>query len=557
MNLAGVITAALRGEEFRIQQKRQVMYRNDRVPVSPKRGNEIRRVQQVQAVGPGLHSQSQGFKPMVCWRPAIHAGGVGGEGFGVAPPVEVGVGSVPVARGKPDRQMADISGNAAARGVGQPHVETESHSEIILVAAWERVSRANCLVMDDATKNTLYNPRHFQETHMEIERAAKTIQWLDDERRKDKQELVALQERITALVEEQVSLNRKLQQLETDLVTVSHNLQRVSKMDSLLDGYRKEMTRQLEELEQRRAEAGREDDRLRKVERDGITKSLADLRKTLEVLPRLEREAVARKEEENRVARSLGDLQLRVAEFNKHVDERNRVVTVLDEGRRQDLKRIVELQTETAELRRRLDDNRGKLDIVEDLARRTDVRIGELSLAETERRSVQVQWLDAQAIAQAERDRAWSELEEQLEASLHAAEAYAHRVEQYAETFRDMKRAADESRAAAELNERRIAESAEIQRLAEERFRQDWAAFLADDQKRWSTHMLLRDEQWREQDRLTARQIERLDNLEEQSATVADALHQLQVMDASRLQSLLNFVRDMAAEYDQSYAKVR
>ena len=38
--------------------------------------------------------------------------------------------------------------------------------------------------------------------------------------------------------------------------------------------------------------------------------------------------------------------------------------------------------------------------------------------------------------------------------------------------------------------ERRINEIVEMQRLAEERFRQEWTTFKADDQKRWTNNIL-------------------------------------------------------------------
>jgi hypothetical protein len=130
-------------------------------------------------------------------------------------------------------------------------------------------------------------------------------------------------------------------------------------------------------------------------------------------------------------------------------------------------------------------------------------------------------------------------------------------VDQYAEAFRDIRRVADEARQLVELIERRVAESTEVHRLTEERFRQDWASFLADDQKRWTTHMLLRDEQWREHDRLTGQQEERVVELAEQLAELAVTIRQIQSVDATRMQVLLNVVRELAAEYDASYAKVR
>src|SRR5687768_9104579 len=233
---------------------------------------------------------------------------------------------------------------------------------------------------------------------MDIEQASKTIQWLDDERRKDKQEITALQERVLSLAGENTVLQRKLAEMETSISTVNASVQRLSKIDSILDLYRKEMTRQLEEVERRRTEAEKEAERLRKIERDSVNKTLADLRKGLEGIPKLERTVSTRGDEEARVNRLIAELQLKVSEFNKHVDERNRAVTVLDESRRQDTKRIVDLQTEVVELRKRFDDNRGKLEILEDITRRTDVRLAEVFLAENDRKALQAHWIEAQSV---------------------------------------------------------------------------------------------------------------------------------------------------------------
>ncbi len=392
---------------------------------------------------------------------------------------------------------------------------------------------------------------------MDIEQASKTIQWLDDERRKDRQEITALQERLAALTGENTSLTRRVLTLEADLQSVNTAVQRQTRVDTLLENYRKEMARQVEELDRRRLEADKEAERLRKIERDAINKTLAELRKSVEGVPKLEREFGGRKEEEARVARLLAEIQLRVADFNKHVDERNRAVTVLDEGRRQDVKRIVDLGTETVDLRKRIEDSRGKLEILEDMARRTDARLAEVFVAENERKAAQAQWLEAQAVIQTERDRAWTELKANTDKSLHDLEDYARRVDQYADAFREIRRVADEARHMVELVEQRVAESTEVHRLAEERFRQDWASFLADDQKRWTTHMLLRDEQWREHDRLAGQQEEHVATLEEQLTELTATLRQMQAVDAARMQSLLNVVHELAAEYDASFMKAR
>ncbi len=392
---------------------------------------------------------------------------------------------------------------------------------------------------------------------MDLQQLSKTVAWLDDERRRDKQEITALHERLNGLAGENAALNRRLQQLETALAATNTQLQKYAKYDDILDNYRKDILRQLEELEKRRLESEREDERLRRIERESVSKSLAEMRKSLEVIARLERDVQARKEEETRIARLMAELQKKVGDFNKLVDERNRAITLVEEGRRQDAKRINDLQAEMPEVRKRAEEGRTRVEVVEDIARRTEARIAELFLGESERKTVQAQWMEQQSITQAELTRAWNDLRVRVEAALENLNEYAHRVTQYAEANREIKRAAEDYQQAAALLERRINELAEIQRLAEERFRQDLAAFLSDDQKRWTTHMLLRDEQWREHDRQYQKHLERLEALEGVMAQLNSSLERMQALDLNRMQALLNVVRELAAEYDQEFARMR
>jgi hypothetical protein len=310
-------------------------------------------------------------------------------------------------------------------------------------------------------------------------------------------------------------------------------------------------------VERRRADAEKEADRLRKIERESINKTLAELRKSVEGLPKLERALSTRQDEEARLTRMIAEIQLKVNEFNKHVDERNRAVTVLDESRRQDTKRIVDLQSEVVDLRKRVEDSRGKYEILEDITRRTDVRLAEVFLAENDRKALQAHWIEAQSVVLTEQDRKLADIKAKVEAELSSIADYARRMDQHTENFRDMRRIVEEARQLVEIVERRVIEAAEVQRLAEERLRQDWASFLADDQKRWTSHMLLRDEQWREHDRIYAKHVERTAEYDDQIAEIAATVRQMQAHDAGRMQTLLNVVRELAAEYDPSYTKVR
>lgn len=392
-----------------------------------------------------------------------------------------------------------------------------------------------------------------EELHQLIQR----LDWLDKERQKDRQEIARLSERLNTLEKEKTTLDNRLKQIDSDITRAVTSASRVSTIDTLLDQMRLDVNKQIEQLESRRSDSEREQERLRLIEREGVNRALSEVRKPIDAIPRLEQDMLARKEEERRVGKLLTDIQGKAVEVVRRDDERVRAMAALEEARRQDARRVVDIQAELPELRKRGDENRAKLEILEDLVRRNDVRIGEVVSLENDRRLSQMAWMETQQVAAAERERAWNELRQRAESILRETEDFSHRMDTYAETHRQMKKSLEDYYVNLERIERRVNEANEIQRLGEERFKQEWNAFLADEQKRWTTHMLLRDEQWRDNDRLLAKLGERLDGMEEQIPEVREALRGLQAVDQARLQGFYTLLREWMAEYDQALTKVR
>jgi chromosome segregation ATPase len=383
------------------------------------------------------------------------------------------------------------------------------------------------------------------------------IDWMDKERQKDKQEISKLIERLAGLEKEKSAMEARLKQMDADITKAVTSATRVNSVDGMLDQVRLDVNKRVEQLELRRADSDREQERLRTIDREASTRALADLRRPLEALPRLEQDILGRKEEERRISKLVAELQQSATEIVRRDDERLRALAALEEARRQDAKRVVDLQTELPELRKRGDENKSKLEILEDMVRRNDLRVGEVVTLENDRRMSQMAWMEQQQVAAAERERSWNDLRQRADAILRSTEDYGHRMETYAETHRQMKKTIEEYYVNLERIDRRINEAGEIQRLAEERFKQEWNAFLADEQKRWTTHMLLRDEQWRDNDRLLAKLTGRIENAEEQLPDLRETLRGMQAIDQARLQSIYTVIREMMAEYDQTMVKAR
>ena len=87
-------------------------------------------------------------------------------------------------------------------------------------------------------------------------------------------------------------------------------------------------------------------------------------------------------------------------------------------------------------------------------------------------------------------------------------------------------------------------EITEVQRLNEDRFRQEWTTFKSDDQKRWSNYTLAQDEQHREMNRELESFGDRITNLETLIKSLQDDLDQVGRDNLRRMQTQLMAVRE-------------
>jgi mevalonate kinase len=105
-----------------------------------------------------------------------------------------------------------------------------------------------------------------------------------------------------------------------------------------------------------------------------------------------------------------------------------------------------------------------------------------------------------------------------------------------------------------ELNtklERRINEVTEMQRLAEERLRQEWVTFKADDQKRWTGYTLSQDEGAKDVRRVIQKIEERIDPVYESIQIIQDQVQQTTDATEQQLQELMNVAHEWLSAYER------
>ena len=392
---------------------------------------------------------------------------------------------------------------------------------------------------------------------MELEQIQKTVDWLDEERRKDKTRLGAVEERVNAVEGNVPPLAHQIKDLGSEITRLTAIVARMDHFDEALLQSRVETKQYFEELERQFKKREEESEKVRRVEIRALDTSLAELRKELEPIPELKRSLKARVEEETRLGRLIDEVRGRIETVGRTEEEYTRTYRLLDDGRRQDAKRLTDLQGELASVRKRVDEFRGQLELNSNSTKKAETRLGELMAIENERRDAQAAFLENQALQQVERERVWKDWQARFDTIETQTADVESNLQVLDATHRAVKRSQQSVDEVSQKVERRLNEITEIQRLSEERFRQEWVTFKADDQKRWTNYTLTLEEQRTESIRQYEKLSERVTHLEDNLQEVQDLVHQMSELTEKRLQSLLAVAHEWVATYERSSGRSR
>ncbi|HNZ00048.1 MAG TPA: hypothetical protein PKV95_00170 [Anaerolineaceae bacterium] len=390
---------------------------------------------------------------------------------------------------------------------------------------------------------------------MELEQVIQRLEWLEEERRKDKLAISTYQERIAALEGNIPTMMQQIRELSTELARVSATLGRLDQLESTIAQVRVEFGRSLEATERQRAEREREQERVRQGDVDVFNKAIADVRKGLEPIAELKRGLQSRQEEDFRLARLIEELEQKVLLTKRSDDDYKHAQKLLEDSQRQDAKRLTDLQGEVAALRKRQEEQRGKVDINTDSIRKLETRLGEIQTNETERRQSQLAFFEKQTMVNVERDRIWKDWQTRFDEIAGVSTNIDTQLQALDNLQRTVKRAQEDFEEITQRFERRINEITEMQRLMEDRFRQEWVGFRADDQKRWTNYALSQEEQQREVNRQYQQLTERMAPLEEMVHDIQDYVQQINEETGKRLQAILTAARQLLDQYDQTLGK--
>ena len=386
---------------------------------------------------------------------------------------------------------------------------------------------------------------------MEFEQIIKRLDRLDEEHRKDKAALETLSEQLAKTSGDLKVANKKIKELTATLTPLTPLGARIDQLNGVVTQQRADILKYVDEMDNKDVDKLPEAEKRIQMQIDNINKSIVELRKFKDPIAEIKRELKSSAAEEIRHDKQIAEWESRLEVVTKTVEEVRLLQKAAEGPRRQDSKRLADLQGEISAARKRMDEVREKNDLFTDSIRRIETRLNELLTSEAERRQAQTNFIESQSLLHVERERAWKEWETGLEAMRKESGMMEQHLQEWDVAQRAVKRAQDTYEEIVQKFERRINEISEMQRLAEDRFRQELVAFKADDQKRWTSYILSQDENQKDARSGFGKLEERLTVLEDLTQVQQDVIQQTKDANEQLFQGLLAQIHEFLSSSER------
>ncbi len=353
---------------------------------------------------------------------------------------------------------------------------------------------------------------------MDLNQASQMVNWLETERRKDKAALSSLLERVQGLSNELADQSKRMQELRGELAATQMAVNKLSQFDRLFEQLKSDLVGEMDRRGESYQKALREAEQMRKVDLDAANRAIADVRKELPRIKPLEDEMPMRRAEERRLSEQQARTTQRVEDLAARTEERIQNMIFLEEGRRQDSKRIAQLEEGSASNLKRIDVVAAKTVLLDENAQRISLRIAEVAQQVTDQDKV-VEEMRLNDFRRSQEMKGFvgdvEKLVDPLPDFIATSQSNLQRIQ---ELGMANQHSLDEIQGFQNRIEKRQSEVSEMQRISEDRMKKQVEEWQADQEKRWKRQILTLTEQRQEHDRLHGTWELRLEQLDQASA---------------------------------------
>lgn len=376
---------------------------------------------------------------------------------------------------------------------------------------------------------------------------SRQMERLESERRKDRQIVQTLETRITGLEEQFTGITRELKSLQNDIKRVTTLLSSSGQFEAQMATFRLEVGKMIEKKDKRFTKQVDERIKLISTDFDGLGTSLAELKHSTNAIAQIKKDIKALRDDDDRLTAAHSEDRKLIDEIHKQYLENQETMVVLQSTRKQESKVISEMVSDVTALRKRNDDQRTRLELIQEMLKKTTTHLDEFVARDEQRTDAYRALIDEMKLTQHERDKTWREWINRFDQVNLTAVELENKLNALDDAQRKAKLSQKGLDDATIRIERRINEIAEMQRLAEERARQDWGSYLSDEQKRWKTYTVSNEEALGENKRQIEALKTRLTALEDLSRQMNDTVTMLNEETQKKLQGFLELYHEWAA----------
>jgi chromosome segregation ATPase len=390
---------------------------------------------------------------------------------------------------------------------------------------------------------------------VEIDDLEKRLAWLDSERQKDKKTISELKDSLEILQETIQRQNSELKKLEIAVKANTPLFGRIEAIGEEISVSKAELFKKLIDIEKSMIAGDKRVEKARKEEFETLSSRVTDLQLELKPLNDLRKTIQARVEEEFRINQKIETLSSELPAFRVTDEELQRQISLSQGERNQESKRVTDLQLENSAIKKRLEEIRNKYDIDKDVIHKVEKKIDDLIADEKERRQAQTAFIEKVSLDQLEKFSQWKTWQQQIDDFKPLGSLVTGKLLELDEAIRGIKKTQSEFDEINDRINRRINEITEMNRLAEDRFRGEWVAFKADDQKRWTNYTLTREEESREDSRSLNQVNDRLLKIEDSIQDIHDTVSLLTEELKKLINGLYGTSQDMVESFTQTFKK--
>jgi len=390
---------------------------------------------------------------------------------------------------------------------------------------------------------------------MENDEIQKRFEFLDAERRRDRQAIADLLEQVSALQETITQQKRDIKHLNNEVKRSTINLVRYEEYEEALSKLRVDLSKPVVEVEKRINTVESTLTNQRKEDLEVYKTRLLEIQNEVKSINELKKDVQSKIENDYHLNQRIDELAKLFPDLRTKDEELQRSIKLIEDNYRIESKRVSDQAIDLTAMRKKIEEERTTIDSQREFVRKLEGQINDLIAREQQRQQEQIAFIEVQSRQTIDREGFIKDWQEKLAQLQELSNHVQNQLVDLQNVNRTVKKSQSEFDDINQRLDRRLNEISEMNRLVEERFRQEWIAFKADDQKRWTNYSLSQEESIRESDREIVKLAERITSLEDISQKLIDDIHVINEDTEKRIKSLLNVANEILGSYERSIGK--